>query len=327
MNQQVHLVTGGAGFVGSNIVARLVQEGNQVRVLDNLSTGHRRNLENFLSDKEGGSSDRVEFIEGDIRDRKVVKKCLKDVKYVFHQAALPSVPRSIEDPAESVSVAVDGTLTILEESRKEGVKRVVYAASSSAYGANETVPKKESFRPEPLSPYAAGKLAAEYLCKVFSDCYGLETVSLRYFNVFGPGQDLDSPYAAVIPKFIDAFLEKRSPVVFGDGNQTRDFTFVDNVVEANLLAASAPSVGDGRVMNVACGQSISLLDLLDSLSGILGPCKEPRFKDPRPGDVMHSLADITEAKSHMGYDVVVPLYKGLEKTVQWYRKFKKTQEY
>jgi len=336
MTGQVYLVTGGAGFVGSNIVKRLLNEGKRVRVLDDLSTGHAENIgvcfdenggeiqynqaDSFETEGGGTRDDgEIEFVKGDIRDRELVHKCMQGVKYVFHQAALPSVPRSIENPSESVSVAVDGTLSVLEAASKNNVKRVVYAASSSAYGANQDSPKKESFRPEPLSPYAAGKLAGEHLCKVFWECYGLETVAIRYFNVFGPRQDPKSQYAAVIPKFINAFLEKRAPTIYGDGGQTRDFTYVDNVVEANMLAAIAPKEVAGKVVNVACGESISLLDLLNALTNILGPTMDPDFQPPRPGDVRHSLADISEAEKLMGYKVVMGLEKGLEKTVEWYR--------
>jgi UDP-glucose 4-epimerase len=308
-----YLITGGAGFVGSNIAARLLETGAKVRVLDNLSTGHETNLKRAGS--PSGAS--AELVIGDIRDLDTVEQSMESVDYVIHQAALPSVPRSVADPEESISVAVNGTLAVLQAARKAGVKRVVYAASSSAYGSSEVLPKSEEHRPEPLSPYAAGKLSAEHLCRAFYECYGLETVALRYFNVFGPNQDPNSPYAAVIPNFISAYIQDRQPVVYGDGRQTRDFTFVENVVNANLLACTAPKA-PGHVVNVACGQSISLLQLLDTLSGIFGKSIEPRFEAPRPGDVLHSLADISKARELLGYEVDVSLEEGLEKTVAWF---------
>jgi UDP-glucose 4-epimerase len=282
-----------------------------VRVLDNLSTGNRTNLTPV--------AENIEFVEGDICDRKTVHKCMAGVDYVLHQAALPSVPRSVENPTESIRVAVDGTLSVLEAARAHAVKRVVYAASSSAYGASERLPKREDHCPEPLSPYAAGKLSAEHLCSAFYACYGLETVALRYFNVFGPNQDPHSPYAAVIPNFINAYLNERAPVVYGDGEQTRDFTYVANVVEANLLACKAPRA-PGHVINVACGQRISLLDLLAALEAIFGKKIAPRFAPKRAGDVRHSLADISRARTLLDYKIEVGVEQGLQETVAWYRR-------
>lgn len=302
------LVTGGAGFIGSALVRGLLKEEKHVRVIDNLSTGNLSNLEDIL--------DRIEFMERDIRDLDEVQEACKGINYVFHQAAIPSVPRSIENPIEFNQSNVDGTLNVLVAARDKGVKRVIYAGSSSVYGDAPALPKKEEMKPNPLSPYALTKLAGEYYCKVFSEVYGLETVTTRYFNVFGPRQNPESPYAAVIPKFIDAFLKGENPHVFGDGEQTRDFTFVDNVVYANLLCSRAERTR-GEVINVATSSRISLNELIKILKEITGKKIDPVYSDPRKGDIRHSLADISKAEKMIGYRPLVDLREGLEKTVQW----------
>ncbi len=302
------LVTGGAGFIGSALVRGLLKEEKHVRVIDNLSTGNLSNLEDIL--------DRIEFMERDIRDLDEVQEACKGITYVFHQAAIPSVPRSIENPIEFNQSNVDGTLNVLVAARDKGVKRVIYAGSSSVYGDAPALPKKEEMKPNPLSPYALTKLAGEYYCKVFSEVYGLETVTTRYFNVFGPRQNPESPYAAVIPKFIDAFLKGENPHVFGDGEQTRDFTFVDNVVYANLLCSRAERT-KGEVINVATSSRISLNELIKILKEITGKKIDPVYSDPRKGDIRHSLADISKAEKMIGYRPLVDLREGLEKTVQW----------
>jgi len=302
------LVTGGAGFIGSALVRGLLKEEKHVRVIDNLSTGNLSNLEDIL--------DRIEFMERDIRDLDAVQEACKGITYVFHQAAIPSVPRSIENPIEFNQSNVDGTLNVLVAARDKGVKRVIYAGSSSVYGDTPVLPKKEDMKPNPLSPYALTKLAGEYYCKVFSEVYGLETVTTRYFNVFGPRQNPESPYAAVIPKFIDAFLKGEKPLVFGDGEQTRDFTFVDNVVYANLLCSRAKRT-KGEVINVATSSRVSLNELIKIIKEITGKKIDPVYKDPRKGDIKHSLADISKAEKMIGYRPLVDLREGLIKTVRW----------
>lgn len=306
----VYVVTGGAGFIGSNIVKRLVKDGHRVRVVDNLLTGRRENLQEVRDD--------IEFVEGDIRDGQLLARLFKGADYVLHQAALPSVPRSVKDPVASHEANITGTLQVLIAARDAGVKRVVYAASSSAYGDTPVLPKVETMAPNPLSPYAVTKLAGEYYCRVFYHVYGLETVSLRYFNVFGPRQDPNSQYAAVIPRFITAMLKGEAPVIFGDGEQTRDFSYIDNVVEANLLACQAPGAA-GEVFNIACGESISLNDLVKELNHILGTDIKPVYTNPRPGDVRHSLADISKAGKILGYKPQINWREGLRRTVEWYR--------
>ncbi|MCR4404990.1 MAG: SDR family oxidoreductase [Candidatus Acetothermia bacterium] len=310
---KLFLVTGGAGFIGSHIVERLVREGQRVRVIDNLSTGKRENIEPFLGE--------VEFIESDIRDLGLVREAMEGVDYVSHQAAVPSVPRSVKDPMTSNSVNVEGTLNILIAARDAGVKRVVYASSSSVYGDTPTLPKHEGMKPEPRSPYAVSKLAGELYCQVFFHVYGLETVALRYFNVFGPRQDPQSQYAAVVPKFITAFLQGEPPTIFGDGEQSRDFTHIENVVEANLLAAKAPGVA-GEVFNIACGERITVNELARLLTEIVGvnPKLKPKYALARPGDLRHSLADISKAQELLGYEVKVNTREGLERTVEWYKR-------
>jgi len=303
------VVTGGAGFIGSNIVTDLVKNDNEVVVLDNLSTGFVKNMSDVM--------DTIRFVEGDIRSLDLLEKTFQDVDYVIHQAALPSVPRSVKDPISSNQNNIDGTLNVLIAARDVGVKRVVYASSSSAYGNSPTLPKREDIKPEPLSPYAVTKLVGEYYCKVFYDIYGLETVSLRYFNVFGPHQDPKSQYAAVIPKFITAMLKDEKPVIFGDGTQSRDFTYVQNNVEANLLACVAKEAA-GKVFNIACGERITLNDLVDMLNRILGSDIAPIYANPRQGDVKHSLADISSAKDFLGFEPKYSFEVGLKKTAEWF---------
>lgn len=302
-----YLVTGGAGFIGSNIVDRLVSDGAEVRVLDNFATGKKSNIEHNLG--------KIELIEGSITDLETVKRAVDGVDYVLHQAALPSVPRSVKDPIASNEANIDGTLNVLVASRDAGVKRVVYAASSSAYGDTPTLPKREDMPPNPLSPYALTKLAGEYYCRIFYKIYGLETVALRYFNVFGPRQDPTSQYAAVIPKFVESIMDGKSPMIFGDGQQTRDFTFVKNNVEANLLACTAPGVG-GEIFNIACGQRYSLIDLVKGINENLGTSVEPVFDETRAGDVKHSLADIEKAKKMLGFKPLVGFEEGLLEVIK-----------
>lgn len=307
-----YLVTGGAGFIGSNIVEELLKRGQKVRVLDNFCTGKRENILPFL--------DRIELIEGDIRDYGVVKEAVEGVDFVLHQAALPSVPRSIKDPIMTNEVNVGGILNILNVARDMGVKRVVYASSSSVYGNSEILPKREDMVPEPISPYAVSKLAGEKYCKVFYEVYGLETVILRYFNVFGPKQDPASQYSGVIAKFINAFLNNKPLTVYGDGEQSRDFTFVKDVVRANLLVASCPSEYSGEVFNVARGRRVTLNQMINTLEEIFGSHNEVIYTDPRPGDVTHSQADIPKIKAELGFEARVSFKEGLAKTVEWYKK-------
>ena len=309
---ELYLVTGGAGFIGSNIAEALVNAGKKVRIIDNLSTGHIENISDF--------SAQVDFIQGDIRYLNTVMEVMDGVDYVLHQAALPSVPRSIQTPIESNDNNLNGTLNILYAAAKSDVKRVVYAASSSAYGDAEQLPKIEDMAPKPLSPYAVNKLAGELYCSVYSHVFGLETVALRYFNVFGPRQDPNSYYSAVIPKFIKALLEGKPSVIYGDGEQSRDFSYIDNVVSANLLACKAPDAS-GQMMNLACGERTSLNSLYQMLQDIMGVNIPAKYTDPRAGDVKHSLADIEKAKSLLGYKVLVPVQDGLMKTVDWFKKY------
>lgn len=306
-----YLVTGGCGFIGSNIVEHLVNAGETVRVLDNLSTGKRENIEAYLPN--------LDFIEGSLLDEKAVFRAVGGVDYILHQAALPSVQRSVEDPETSNRVNVEGTVRLLNCARKAGVKRVVYAASSSAYGDQPVLVKTEKLLPAPKSPYAVSKLTGEHYLRAFYDCYGLETISLRYFNVFGPRQDPNSEYSAVIPRFITRCLRGQRPIIYGTGEQSRDFTFVENNVLANIRAAAAQGAGTGQVVNVACGRSYSLLDLLREINEVLGTTVEPEFAPARQGDVQHSLADITRARQVIGYDVEVDFHEGLRRTIEWYR--------
>lgn len=304
-----YLVTGGAGFIGSHIAERLVSLGETVRVLDNLSTGSLDNLVHL--------GDRVEFIQGDLQDPERVARAVEGVEVVFHQGALASVPRSIAHPLDTHHACVTGTVTLLDACRQSGVRRVVYAASSSAYGNSPIMPKTETQLPAPLSPYAAAKLAGELYLEAFAASYSLETVRIRYFNVFGPRQDPNSPYSAVIPLFISALLNDRQPTIYGDGEQSRDFTYVANVVSANLLAAQAKGVS-GKVYNVACGGSITLLELLKEICQFLGKPFAPNFGPERVGDVKHSWADIHRAQEDLGYKVEIDLKEGLRRTVEYY---------
>jgi len=305
-----YLVTGGAGFIGSHIVDRLVQNGEKVRVLDNFSTGKRANIEHNLGE--------IDLINGSLTDMGTVRCAVEGVDYVLHQGALPSVPRSVNDPIGSNDANINGTLNLLVAARDAGVKRLVFASSSSVYGDSPSLPKHERMPPDPLSPYALTKLAGECYCRLFTDLYGLETVSLRYFNVFGPRQDPESQYAAVIPKFIKCMLKGERPVIYGDGLQSRDFTYVENNVEANILACSAPRAV-GEVMNIACGDRFSLLDLVDIINRILGTSIEPVFEPARPGDVKHSQADISKARELIGFEPKVGFVEGLERLVGWTR--------
>lgn len=308
--RNVYLVTGGAGFIGSHIVESLIQKGEKVRVIDDLSTGKIESIKPFL--------DKVEFIQGDIKNLELLENITKDVKIIFHEAALPSVPRSIDNPISSNSNNIDGTLNVLYAAKANGVRRVIYASSSSVYGDSDTLPKVESMMPNPLSPYAVTKCTGELYCKVFYKIYGLETISLRYFNVFGPRQDPNSQYAAVIPKFITAYLSGKSPTIYGDGEQSRDFTYIDNVVSANLLAAEAKET-HGEVINIACGKRITINQLSGIIKNELKSQIKPVYTNERPGDVKHSLADITLAKNLINYEPVVDVYEGLQRTVEYFK--------
>jgi UDP-glucose 4-epimerase len=307
---RAYLVTGGAGFIGSHIVEALVARGDRVRVVDNLITGRRSNLD--------GVRDAVEFVEGDLVDRDLAARVVEGVDCVFHEAALPSVPLSVERPLDTHANCVTATVTLLDAARRAGVRRVVYAASSSAYGDRPYCSKRECDLPAPISPYGAAKLAAELYCQAFAATFGLETVAIRYFNVFGPRQDPNSPYSAVIPLFITAMLSGRQPTIYGDGRQSRDFTYVADVVQANLLAADAPGVS-GRVFNAANGRSITLLELVEALNEVLGTRIQPAFEPPRPGDIRESLADITLARASLGYEPQVPFREGLRRSIEYYR--------
>lgn len=309
-----YLVTGGGGFIGSNIVRELLDRGEAVRVLDNFSTGKRENIADIL--------DKIDLLEGDIRDADTCRRAVEGMDYVLHQAAVPSVPRSVANPIESLEVGILGTAHVLMAARDAKVRRVVYAASSSAYGDQEARHKVESLLPCPLSPYAEAKLAGEHLCSVFHTCYGLETVSLRYFNVFGPAQDPTSQYGAVIPLFVTAVLEGRQPIFHGDGHQTRDFTYVANNVDAVLKAATCNHPLAGTVLNIACGGSYSLHDLLKAINEAAGTNITPQYGPARVGDVRHSLADITASEQQIGYKVIVPFAEGIRKTVEWYKQRK-----
>ena len=304
-----YLVTGGAGFIGSHITTRLVEEGHRVRVLDNLCAGSLNNLAHL---KDG-----FEFFHGDVSDAKAVQQAIDGVEIVFHQAALASVPLSVKDPVLVHNACVTGTITVLDAARQSGVRRVVYAGSSSAYGNEPTMPKRESQLPEMLSPYAAAKLAGELYCEAFAACYPLETVRLRYFNIFGERQDPASPYSAVIPLFVAAVLEGRRPTIFGDGSQSRDFTYVGNVVHANLLASRANGVS-GKVFNVACGSSLTVIDLLRQICDRLKVPFDPIFAPPRAGDVKDSWADISATERELGYQPQVGLTEGLQRTINYY---------
>lgn len=306
-----YLVTGGAGFIGSNIVGYLLEQGESVRVLDDFSTGKRENIAPFLR--------RIELIEGDIRDEDACTRAVADMDYVLHQAAMASVPHSVTEPVIHTDINIMGTVKLLAAAARAKVRRLVFAGSSSAYGDHPEPVKTESLMPMPLSPYAASKLSGEYLCMAFSQSMGLETVCLRYFNVFGPRQDPMSQYSAVIPLFVTAIIEDRQPTIYGNGTQTRDFTFVENNVRANILAATTDKPVSGRIINIACGDSYSLLDLINEINRHLGKDIRPVFAPRRKGDVMHSLADISLAREILGYDVYVDFSVGMDRTIEWYR--------
>lgn len=303
------LVTGGAGFIGGHLIDALLAQNAEVRVIDNFSTGKRENIDRVR--------DRIDFIEADICDPEAIARAVHGVELVFHEAAIPSVSRSVADPVASNQANVGGTVSVLNAARLAGVRKLVYAASSSAYGDTPTLPKIETMTPRPMSPYAISKLAGEQYVTVFGKLYGFETVSLRYFNVFGPRQDPKSEYAAVIPRFVTTILAGQRPVIFGDGEQTRDFCFIENTVSANLLAAKATT--HGEVVNVACGARVSLNALIGLINAELGTDVKPEYAPGRPGDVRDSLADITAAQKLLGYEVLFDLRAGLKKAIDWYR--------
>lgn len=306
----IALVTGGAGFIGSHLASTLVQSGARVRIIDDLSTGYRENI-----DEIGGD---IDFIQASVTDSEALKRALEDVELIFHEAAIPSVPRSIAAPTETHNASVNGTFSLLLAAREQKVRRVIYAASSAAYGDQPELPKREDMPPSPLSPYAVAKLVGEYYCQVFSLAYGLETVSLRYFNVFGPRQDPSSQYSGVISRFISALLSHKRPVIYGDGEQSRDFTYISNVVAANLSAAQAPEA-TGKVINIANGVRVTLNSLLTTLKDLTGNTDiEPDYAEPRKGDVRDSLADISLARSVLGYEPQVGLEEGLRRTIEWW---------
>jgi nucleoside-diphosphate-sugar epimerase len=308
----LYLITGIGGFIGSSIARALLARGDRVRGVDNFSTGKRQNLASIL--------DRIEFRESDILDLDAMHKACAAADYVFHQAAIPSVPKSVLDPLGSNRANVDGTVNVLVAARDAKVKRVIYAASSSAYGDTPTLPKHEGMKPDPISPYAVAKLAGEHYMTSFHRCYGLETVSLRYFNVFGPSQDPSSAYSGVLAKFITAMLRGEKPTIFGDGEQSRDFTYIDNAVQGNLLACTAPAARvAGQVFNVATGRRITLNEVFRALQKLTGHSGDPAFSPERGGDIKHSLADISKAADGLGYRPSVDFEEGLRRTVDWYR--------
>jgi nucleoside-diphosphate-sugar epimerase len=317
-SQRLILVTGGAGFIGSHLVEGLLEKGEAVRVLDDLSTGKQGNLMGLGNGRWNVHHD-FEFVLGDIRDRKIVKTAMDGVDAVFHQAALGSVPRSVVDPVTTQQVNADGTLNIFQAARENGVSRVVYASSSSVYGNSELLPKREGEEGLPLSPYALTKQVNEEYGRLFKGLYDFETIGLRYFNVYGPRQDPESEYAAVIPRFVTALLRQNAPVIYGKGLQSRDFTFVKDVVRANILALDAPAYACGRSFNVGCGTQATLLELLSALQDLLGTRIEPRFETPRMGDVMHSSADTSLAEKMLGFKAQFDLRPGLAESIAWYR--------
>ena len=304
------LVTGGAGFIGSHLVEGLLERGHSVRVVDNFLTGKRENLARVVS--------KIELVEGDIRDFSLCQKITREIDWVFHQAALPSVPRSVEDPGLSNEINVTGTLNLLIAAREAAVKKFIFASSSSVYGDDQNLPKREDILGQPLSPYAITKRVGEMYCLVFNHLYGLSTICLRYFNIFGPRQDPHSQYAAVIPNFIQRMIESRPPVIFGDGFQSRDFTYVANVVEANIRAAEVTEV-EKRIFNIACGQRITVMELVEWINRILGKDIKPVFDPPRPGDIKHSYADISLAQKYLDYQPKVNFEAGLRATIKWYQ--------
>jgi nucleoside-diphosphate-sugar epimerase len=305
------LVTGGAGFIGSHIAQEMAAMGARVRVIDDLSTGHRENLEEIGGD--------IDFHQASLADEKALRRALEDVELVFHEAAIPSVPRSVKNPVETHVACVDATFSLLNAARLTGVRRIVYAASSSAYGDQPTLPKQEEMRPDPLSPYAVAKLVGEYYCQVFTRAYNLETVCLRYFNVFGPRQDPSSEYSGVISRFTSALLSGERPIIYGDGEQSRDFTYIADVVAANLRAAETIA-GVGQVINFARGERVTLNQLLEILKSITGRADvQVEYREPRMGDVRHSLADITRAREMLGYEPQTSLEEGLRLTIDWWK--------
>jgi nucleoside-diphosphate-sugar epimerase len=306
-----YLVTGGAGFIGSNIVEELVKRGKKVRVLDSFITGKISNIKPFLN--------KIELIKGDIRNKKTLDKAMKGIDYVIHQAALRSVPKSVDDPFTTNDINITGTLNLLMAAKKAGVRRVVYASSSSAYGDAKSFPQRETDTPGPISPYGVSKLAAENYCVTFAKTFGLETVSLRYFNVFGPRQNPESKYSAVVPAFIFAMVKGRSPIVEWDGKQSRDFTYVGNVVEANLRACVVPGIS-GEVFNVACGTTTSIIDIVNLINKNLGMHIKPEYAPKRKGDVRKTRADISKLKRKLGIKKMVYFSEGLEKTIEWFVK-------
>ena len=314
MKEAFEVVTGGAGFIGSHISRELLGAERPVRIIDNLSSGRRENIEDLLDTYP----DTLDFVEADIRELDQLTPLLEGARTVYHQAAIPSVQRSVDDPLQSNSANVDGTLNVFLAARDSGVGKVVYASSSSVYGDSEVLPKEESMKANPISPYAVAKYTNELYGKVFSDIYGLPCLGLRYFNVFGPRQDPKSDYAAVIPRFITRMLQGEPPIIFGDGEQSRDFTFVANVVSANLKAGSSPA--GGASVNIACGERYSLNQLVQILNEILGSDFKPVYQEPRPGDVKHSLADIEAAQRIIDFEPEVDFVEGLNRTVEWYRR-------
>jgi UDP-glucose 4-epimerase len=307
----VALVTGGAGFIGSHIAAALIESGARVRIIDNLSTGYRKNIDEVGAD--------IDFVEASLGDDKALRRALEDVELVFHEAAIPSVPRSVERPVETHEASANATFSLLLAARDQKVRRLIYAASSSVYGDRAELPKREDLRPAPLSPYAVAKLMGEYYCQVFTHVYGLETVSLRYFNVFGPRQDPSSQYSGVISRFMSALLEGEQPVIYGDGKQSRDFTYVSNVVDANLRAAESEKAV-GAVINIANGQRVTLNQLFEKMKAVTGnSAAQVKYEPPRAGDVRDSLADLTLARSLLGYEPKVGLEDGLRLTLNWWK--------
>ena len=307
----IAVVTGGAGFIGSHIASALTAGGARVRIIDDLSTGYIENVAEIKGD--------VDLIQTSLSNSAEVKRALEDAELIFHEAAIPSVPRSVSDPRTTHVACVDGTFTLLEAAREQKVRRLVYAASSSAYGDQPTLPKTEGMTPEPLSPYAAAKLVGEYYCQVFTRVYGLETISLRYFNVFGPRQDPSSAYSGVISRFISALLSNERPVIYGDGEQSRDFTYILNVVDANLKAAQTTR-GIGKVINIANGERVTLNQLLREIESLTGKTSvEPEYQEERAGDVRHSLADISRAREYLAFEPTIGLREGLELTIDWWK--------
>lgn len=305
------MVTGGAGFVGSHIASALASSGARVRIIDDLSTGHRENVDEISGD--------LDFIEASAADEAALRLSLEDVELVFHEAAIPSVPRSVADPRPTHIASVDSTFSLLLAAREKRVRRIIYAASSSAYGDQPTLPKREDMLPDPLSPYAVAKLVGEYYCQVFTRVYGLETMSLRYFNVFGPRQDPSSQYSGVVSRFISALLSNQKPVIYGDGEHSRDFTYIDNVVDANLKAAET-NKGIGSIINIANGTQTTLNQLLAELKDLTGRADvDADYQKPRAGDVLHSLADISRAREFLGFEPQVGLREGLQLTIDWWK--------